>query len=88
MHVEMRMANGQNGEPDQVMVFVMDPVAHTLTTWLSNVPNQPKVASLIKMPAPGKDAPPAAGEQKSRGRPPPATDYHYRGPGNEDDSGS
>lgn len=60
VHVEMRMANGRNGEPDQVMVFVMDPVAHTLTTWLSNVPNQAKVASLIKLPAPGKqDTPPA-----------------------------
>jgi len=55
------MAIGRNGEPDQVMVFVMDPVAHTLTTWLSNVPNQPKVASLIKMPAPGKgEAAPAS----------------------------
>src|ERR1700684_3090688 len=42
VHVERRMAIGRNGEPDQVMVFVMDPVAHTLTTWLSNVPNQPK----------------------------------------------
>jgi len=56
------MANGRNGEPDQVMVFVMDPVAHTLTTWLSNVPNQPKVASLIKMPV-QKEAPPARAER-------------------------
>jgi hypothetical protein len=63
VHVEMRMANGRNGEPDQVMVFVMDPVAHTLTTWLSNVPNQPKVASLIKLPAPGRDSPPAPAEK-------------------------
>jgi hypothetical protein len=63
VHVEMRMAIGRNGEPDQVMVFVVDPVAHTLTTWLSNVPNQPKVASLIKLPAPGKDASPALAEK-------------------------
>jgi len=63
VHVEMRMADGRNGEPDQVMVFVMDPVAHTLTTWLSNVPNQPRVASLIKMLAPGRDAPPAPVEK-------------------------
>jgi hypothetical protein len=63
MHVEMRMAKGQNGEPDQVLVFVMDPVAHTFTTWLSNVPNQPKVASLIKLPASGRDAPPVAAEK-------------------------
>jgi hypothetical protein len=59
VHVEMRMANGRNGDPDQVMVFVMDPVAHTLTTWMSGVPNQARVASLIKVPAPGtRDAPP------------------------------
>jgi hypothetical protein len=62
VHVEMRMANGRNGEPDEVMVFVMDPVAHTLTTWLSNVPNQPKVASLIKMPV-KKEASPAPAER-------------------------
>jgi nitrogen fixation protein FixH len=62
VHVEMRMAEGRNGEPDQVMVFVMDPVAHTLTTWLSNVPNQPKVASLIKLPPPGRAASPVPAE--------------------------
>jgi hypothetical protein len=33
--MELRLANGRNGRPDEVMVFVMDPVAHTLTTWLS-----------------------------------------------------
>jgi hypothetical protein len=51
VHVEVRLSEGRNGEPDQVMVFVMDPVAHTLTTWLSGTPNQPKVASVIKVPA-------------------------------------
>jgi hypothetical protein len=65
VHVEMRMASGRNGEPDQVMVFVMDPVAHTLTTWFSNVPNQPKVASMIKLPTPGQDTPHAPAEKNS-----------------------
>jgi hypothetical protein len=55
VHVEVRMAEGQNGKPDTVMVFVMDPVAHTLTTWLSDAPNQAanntKVASVFKIPA-------------------------------------
>jgi hypothetical protein len=52
VHVEVRLANGHNGQPDEVMVFVMDPVAHTLTTWLSGAPNQPKVASVFKITAP------------------------------------
>jgi hypothetical protein len=55
VHVEVRMAEGQNGEPDTVMVFVMDPVAHTITTWLSGAPNRPpnntKVATVFKIPA-------------------------------------
>jgi hypothetical protein len=49
VHVELRLANGHNGQADEVMVFVMDPVAHTLTTWLSGAPNQPKVASVFKI---------------------------------------
>jgi hypothetical protein len=55
VHVEVRMAEGRNGEPDTVMVFVMDPVAHTITTWLSGAPNHPanntKVATVFKIPA-------------------------------------
>jgi len=60
----MRMANGLNGEPDhQVMVFVMDPVAHTLHDLALECAKPAKVASLIKMPAPGKDASPAPAEK-------------------------
>jgi hypothetical protein len=51
VHVEVRLARGENGAPDEVMVFVMDPVAHTLTTWLSGEPGHPKVASVFKIPA-------------------------------------
>jgi hypothetical protein len=50
VHVELRLAEGRNGAPDEVMVFVMDPVAHTLTTWVSGAPRQPKIASLLKIP--------------------------------------
>jgi hypothetical protein len=62
VHVEVRLANGKNGEPDEVMVFVMDPVAHTLTTWLSGVPrNSPNslVASVFKIPTTPNPSPPA-----------------------------
>lgn len=50
VHVEMRMANGKNGEPDTVMVFVSDPVAHTVTTWVSGPKIENKVASVVKIP--------------------------------------
>jgi hypothetical protein len=51
VHVEVRLANGRNGGPDEVMVFVRDPVAHTLTTWVSGAEGRPKTASVFKMPA-------------------------------------
>ena len=51
VHVEMRLANGKNGAPDDVLVFVMDPVAHTLTTWMAGGSDHPKIASTLKIPA-------------------------------------
>ncbi len=51
VRVEMRMAKGKNGEPDTVMVFVSDPVAHTITTWMSGPKIENKTASVIKIPA-------------------------------------
>jgi hypothetical protein len=51
VRVEMRMARGKNGEPDTVMVFVSDPVAHTITSWVSGPKIENKTASVIKIPA-------------------------------------
>jgi hypothetical protein len=51
VHVELRLANGKNGAPDEVLVFVVDPVAHRLTTWVSGGPDHPKIASTLKIPA-------------------------------------
>jgi hypothetical protein len=51
VRVEMRMAKGKNGEPDTVMVFVTDPVAHTITTWMSGPKIENKAAMLVKIPA-------------------------------------
>jgi hypothetical protein len=51
VRVEMRMAKGQNGEPDTVMVFVSDPVAHTITTWVSGPKISNKAAAVVKIPA-------------------------------------
>jgi hypothetical protein len=76
VHVEVRMAEGQNGEPDTVMVFVMDPVAHTITTWLSGAPNHApnnKVATVFKIPAAENQAaaPPARPAPSESSRPQP-----------------
>lgn len=56
VRVERRMANGQNGAPDTVMVFVLDPVAHTLTTWVQGAGGN-KIASLVKLPSTPKQQP-------------------------------
>ena len=51
VRVETRMAVGKNGEPDTVLVFVSDPVAHTITTWVSGPKIENKVASVVKIPS-------------------------------------
>lgn len=56
VHVEMRLAKGRDGEPDTVLVFVTDPVAHTITTWVSGPKVENKTASVIKVPAERKQA--------------------------------
>jgi hypothetical protein len=58
VRVEMRMAKGRNGEPDTVMVFVSDPVAHTITTWMSGPKVENKSASVVKLPADRKQETP------------------------------
>jgi hypothetical protein len=50
VRVERRMAKGQNGEPDVVMVFVLDPVAHTFTTWAQGAKGGNKTAVMVKVP--------------------------------------
>jgi hypothetical protein len=50
VRVEMRMANGENGGPDTVLVFVSDPVAHTITTWVTGPKVESKTASVVKIP--------------------------------------
>ena len=69
--VEVRMANGQNGKPDTVMVFVMDPVAHTLTTFMTGG-NGPRVATVAKVPkTERKEAAPAKTSVEVSDRPQP-----------------
>ena len=49
VRVEMRLPNPQKEQPDPVLVFVLDPVAHTLLTW-STGSKANKSALLIKLP--------------------------------------
>jgi hypothetical protein len=46
--VEMRLSSAKDGKPEQKVVFVIDPVAHTLTSWGEGTTG-PKVATVAKM---------------------------------------
>lgn len=49
VRVELRLPNPQKEQPDPVMVFVLDPVAHTMLTW-STGSKAAKAATLIRIP--------------------------------------
>lgn len=46
--LEMRLLPARNGKPEVKLVMVIDPVAHTLTTWSEGAPG-PKVATVAKI---------------------------------------
>ena len=46
--VEMRMSAAKDGKPEVKLVFVIDPVARSLTTWVEGA-NGPKVATVAKI---------------------------------------
>ena len=71
VRVETRMAKGKNGEQDTVMVFVSDPVAHTITTWISGPKIENKTASVVKIPADRKQETAAQPRVVSDSRPQP-----------------
>ena len=69
MRVEMRMQKAVGDQPEVVMVFVSDPVTHTLTTWMTGARDAKKVAAVVKLPRDAKPATPtaaAAAETKRR----------------------
>jgi hypothetical protein len=72
VHVEVRMGNGKDGEADPAMVFVLDPVAHTLMTWVSG-PESSRQASVLPLhaPSPGSQAAHPAGSHSEAGLPQP-----------------
>ena len=62
VRVELRLANPQKEQPEPVMVFVLDPVAHTMLMW-STDSKTTKVATLIKLPEEKHDGVKAAPAQ-------------------------
>ncbi|MDE1177229.1 MAG: hypothetical protein PW789_11595 [Edaphobacter sp.] len=64
VRVERRMEEAQNGQPETVMVFVLDPVAHTMMIWTTG-PRTTKVATLIRLPEKKEAAKPAAEKQQA-----------------------
>jgi hypothetical protein len=49
VRVELRVGKAQKGEEETELVFVSDPMAHTITTWMTG-PKSQKVASVVKIP--------------------------------------
>lgn len=68
MRVEMRMRKAVGDQPEVVMVFVNDPVSHTLTTWVTGARDAKKVAAVVKLPTHPKPATPtgATSEEMKR----------------------
>jgi hypothetical protein len=64
VRVERRMENAKDGRPESVMVFVLDPVAHTMMIWMTGEKST-KVATLIRIPDQKKEAAKPAQTQAS-----------------------
>jgi hypothetical protein len=64
VRVERRMEEAQNGQPETVMVFVLDPVAQTMTIWTTG-PKTTKAATLIRLPEKKGAGKPAATQQRT-----------------------
>jgi len=80
VRVEIRTGKGQSGQPDSAMVFVSDPVAHTLTMW-STGQQAKHVATVTKLSGEQKTARPAVQTTKEDpSRPQPVVTTENLGP--------
>ena len=68
VRVEMRMQKAVGDQPEMVLVFVTDPVTHTLTTWSTGGKDGKKVAAVVKLPKDDK-ARKGTGEAQAPARP-------------------
>jgi hypothetical protein len=86
VRVERRLTNGKDGRAEVKMIFVVDPVAHTITTWSVGVPNAKPAAVVVKLPTDRKvdsTAKPTAAAQSpgESSRPQPVITRADLGPG-------
>jgi hypothetical protein len=72
VRVERRLTKANGNDPGTFMVFVLDPVGHSLTTWSTGGTGE-KVALVIKLPAEKPQLKPAGTQQPAEpaGRPQP-----------------
>ena len=49
VRVEVRMANATDGHSENILVFVIDPEVHTISTWVTG-PGANKIATIAKIP--------------------------------------
>lgn len=68
--IEMRLSVAKDGKQEQKLIFVTDPVAHTLTTWAEGTTG-PKIASVAKIKDPTGKMPTAAQPKENDSRPQP-----------------
>lgn len=67
--VEMRLIPANDGKPEVKLIVVLDPVAHTLTSWTEGSPTGQKLATVAKMKEPTGEV--KIAQPKPDGRPQP-----------------
>jgi hypothetical protein len=80
IRVEMRLAKATDDQPEEMLVYVIDPEAHTFTTWATG-PDTNKSATVAKIPPVEKSsmAKPASAQANEDNRPQPITTTEYLG---------
>lgn len=67
--LEIRLSAAKDGKPEVKLIFVLDPVAHTLTSWAEGSPTGQKVATVTKVKDPTGEI--KVAQPKPDGRPQP-----------------
>lgn len=79
IRVEMRIAKVANDQPEEMLVYVIDPEAHTLTTWITG-PAASKDAAVAKIPTEkSSTTKPASTQAREDNRPQPIITTEYLG---------
>jgi hypothetical protein len=79
IRVEMRITKAADDQPEEMLVYVIDPEAHTFTTWVTG-PAASKEAAVAKIPAERSNtAKPASSRAGEDNRPQPIITTEYLG---------